>query len=108
MIILGRSGWNKPGLVALMADASSSSDPDHRCGGCEGRGGAAVVVQVDHGVAGGSHAAKGSACAHLSVSQALQVTLRGRRQRDVGEIDGGGTGGETGDDPLTGASRSPA
>lgn len=75
-------GWNKPGVGVLIADGPGISDPDDRGGGCEGRGGAAVVVQVDHGVVGGSHAAKGSACAHLSVSQALQVTLRGRRQRE--------------------------
>lgn len=53
------------------------SDPDDRGGGCEGRRGAAVVVQVDHGVVAGCHAAKGGACAHLSVPQALQVTLGG-------------------------------
>lgn len=86
------------------------SDPDHWGGGCEGRRGAAVVVQVDHGVVAGSHAAKGRACAHLSVSQALQVTLRGRKaERRVRRGVGGGGARHT---PfrvtLTGASRSPA
>lgn len=69
-------GWNRS------QNGCRVSDPDHRGGGREGRGGAAVVVQVDHGVVAGPHAAKGSACAHLSVSQALQVTLSGRAGRE--------------------------
>lgn len=62
----------------------SSSDPDDWGCGCERRRGPGVKVQVDHGVVGGAQAAKGSACARLSVPQTLQVTLR-RTRRQVSE-----------------------
>lgn len=51
------------------------SDPDDGGRSCKWCGGAGVIVQVDHGVVGGAQAAKGSACAHLSVPQTLQVAL---------------------------------
>ncbi len=56
------------------------SDSDDRGCSCKGRGGPSVIVQVDHGVVGSAVAAKGSACAHLSVPQTLQVALRGKIQ----------------------------
>lgn len=54
---------------------SLCSDPDDWGCGCEGHSGPGVVIQVDHGVVGGALAAKGSASAHLPVSQTLQVAL---------------------------------
>lgn len=57
------------------------SDPDDWCCGCEGHGGARVVLQVDHGVVGGAQAAKGSSCAHLSVPQTLQVALLKKKHK---------------------------
>lgn len=62
------------------------SDPDDRGCSCEGRSGPGLVVQVDHGVVGGAQAAKGSACAHLSVPQTLQVALRRTTQGEMSEV----------------------
>lgn len=58
------------------------SDPDNWGCSCKGRSGPGVVVHVDHGVVGSAQAAKGSACAHLSVPQTLQVALR---RKNTGE-----------------------
>lgn len=51
------------------------SDTDDWGCSCEGYSGAGVVVQVNHSVVGSAQAAKGSACACLSVPQTLQVAL---------------------------------
>ena len=55
------------------------SDPYHRSCSSEGHCGACLIVKINHGVVGCSHAAEGSACPHLSVPETLQVALREER-----------------------------
>lgn len=59
------------------------SDPDDGSCRCEGHRGARVTVQVNHSVVGGALATKGSAGAHLSVPQTLQVALEKKHAETV-------------------------